>query len=102
MFTSLPFGGPVLHLVPILGNGATRSEKALILSYGHNYSYNLAMSVVLNEMTNQDMSDKGEDALVLWECQSSEEFKVTQKRAERKGVISEDLSINYSHSRDNV
>ena len=97
-----PYRGPVLHLVPILGNGATRSEKALILSYGHNYSYDLAISVALNEITNQDKSDKGEDALVLWECQSSEEFKVMQNRAERKGVINEDLSINYSHSIDNM
>ncbi|KAI6646528.1 Leucine-rich repeat serine/threonine-protein kinase 2-like [Oopsacas minuta] len=97
-----PYRGPVLHLVPILGNGATRSEKALILSYGHAYSYYLAVSIVLNEVTSGEESDREQNALILWECQSSEEFKVMQMRAERKGTINDDLSNNFTYPRDNV
>ena len=84
----IPYSGPVLHLLSILGNGATRSEKALILSYGRNYTYNLAVSVMLNETCTGEEGE-GPDALILWECQSSEEFKVMQTRAENKGYINE-------------
>ena len=85
-----PYSGPVSHLLSILGNGATRSEKALILSYGKNYSYNKAVSVMLNE-TCRESQGEGADALILWECQSSEEFKIMQIRAENNGCISETI-----------
>ena len=83
LITLTPYKGSVLHLLPMLGSGATGSEKASILSYGHGYTYERSVSNSLNKEHRKDTKER-ENAIILWECQSSEEFKAMKAMSESK------------------